>query len=217
MCVIIHKPAGVKISSDVLRKCWNDNPHGAGFMFAHRGKLKILKGFLRLRSLKAALFLNKWIDRELIIHFRYATHGLICEEQTHPFVVKDRRYGVVHNGIINFADPKFNLHEQSDTYSFCRHFIEKLPDNFEKNEGIRNLLNEYLIHHHSVLLVMNKNGRTSKFGLVDGYNKHNCWFSNDLWDKVVYANSIKRLPACQVHEVSDDWRLPQEPIVWLRK
>ena len=56
MCIIAAKPAGVKMPDpETIRRMWYANHDGAGFMYAHDGKVKIEKGFMRLTDFESAL------------------------------------------------------------------------------------------------------------------------------------------------------------------
>lgn len=96
MCVIIYKPAGVKMPPrDTLVAAFRANPHGCGFSAPS----------CSFKGLSFATFMNKIRavkDSEpCIIHFRLATHGSIKPTNCHPF----KRGGVTfaHNGILDIA------------------------------------------------------------------------------------------------------------------
>lgn len=93
MCVIIVKPAGVKIPSrNVLRAAYLANPHGCGFVSTnHAFKTLYYEEFIgRLAEVD---------DSEAcIIHFRLATHGSIKRSNCHPFKKGDVYFA--HNGIL---------------------------------------------------------------------------------------------------------------------
>ena len=94
MCVIIVKPAGVKMpDSAIINAAYTANPHGCGMVSTNVH----YKG-LSLKSLKKHL---KQVsdDEPCIIHFRLATHGSIKTANCHPF----HRGNVwfAHNGILS--------------------------------------------------------------------------------------------------------------------
>lgn len=97
MCVIIYKPAGVKMPSVyTLMAAHRANPHGCGFVSPSRS----------FKGLDFAQFIRniaRVSDAEpCIIHFRLATHGSIKRTNCHPF----KRGGVsfAHNGVLDI-DP----------------------------------------------------------------------------------------------------------------
>lgn len=121
MCVIVIKTAGVEVpSDDILKKCWNDNPHGTGFSITRAGSTvtNVEKGFLTYRQFSKYLKEAKPTkDDLLILHFRWASHGVRSAGQTHPFPVSKSRQAletlkykadtvIFHNGIIRMKDQK---------------------------------------------------------------------------------------------------------------
>ena len=111
MCIIAVKPASKPMPSDsVLSTMWKRNSDGAGFMYAHNGKVYIRKGFMHFAKYQRAL---EQIPQNVpaVLHFRIATHGGISPGMCHPFPLTDNikrlkatnqtaRVGIAHNGII---------------------------------------------------------------------------------------------------------------------
>lgn len=94
MCVIIVKPAGVKMPGiDTINAAYTANPDGCGIV----SPSVFYKG-LSYRSFKKHL--KKVSDDEpCIIHFRLATHGSIRSANCHPFRRGDVWFA--HNGILD--------------------------------------------------------------------------------------------------------------------
>ena len=52
MCIIAIKPSHKKLfSEEIIRTMFENNPDGAGLMYAEKGELNIVKGFMSLESL----------------------------------------------------------------------------------------------------------------------------------------------------------------------
>lgn len=113
MCVIIVKPSGVEMPAlHTLISCWNQNRDGAGFAWSDGATVHFHKGFLTFDSFLDALRAEKENigDHALVLHFRWATHGGINQEMTHPFTCVSSKpltrlsgsvkMAVFHNGII---------------------------------------------------------------------------------------------------------------------
>lgn len=137
MCVIIHKPDNVTIKRRDFDNMWQQNPDGLGVAYYNRNKrLIVKKGYMDKDS--AWKLLNSLQQQELIVHFRFATHGLVNEYQTHPFIIsRDSREvkglvsskiqsALVHNGVIH----GYGTETLSDTI----HFIVKTLSRCEPTE-----------------------------------------------------------------------------------
>lgn len=96
MCIIIVKPAGVKMpDNEIINAAYRANPHGCGLV----SPSVFYKG-LSFDSFKRAL--KKVPESEpCIIHFRLATHGSIKRSNCHPFNRGDVWFA--HNGILNIT------------------------------------------------------------------------------------------------------------------
>jgi len=125
MCVIVIKPAGTDISAHNLSGMFEANSDGAGLAFISNNSIKVEKGFFSLKKLKKRL--KQLTDVELVLHFRYATHGIINKAQTHPFVISKNTWTakckqatpqvhsvLFHNGIIS----DYGTKTYSDTLQF---------------------------------------------------------------------------------------------------
>jgi len=128
MCVIIVKPTGKLIPSEVIKRAWQQNPDGMGFAVWNR-KWEIKKGFMRLRDAIRALQPHNKKSTKLIVHFRAATHGGRIPSLTHPFPVEfaEGRGWLFHNGVFNIHAVEEN---ESDTSAFAK-VISKMKPSFE--------------------------------------------------------------------------------------
>lgn len=114
MCIIVYKKSGSKMpSEETLRLCFSNNPHGAGYMYRlPDNQIRIKKGYTDIEKLLISLKKDITIKVETAIHFRIATHGKICPENSHPFPITSNRErlheldlvcnrALVHNGILH--------------------------------------------------------------------------------------------------------------------
>ena len=192
MCVIINKPVSISIPDDILKKCWDTNPHGAGFMYSDSSKLIVKKGFMTFdRFLKEYRAVDQ--SKNIVIHFRLASYGEVVPEQTHPMSVYSN-LAFVHNGhmITKYIVEGTNT-DKSDTMVFNEKVLMKLPINFLAFEAIRELINSYI--ENSIILFMNNEGKITILGdQGDTLVHRGCWFSNDYWldsryDQVEYCDN----------------------------
>ncbi len=129
MCIIVVKPKNVPMPSmDTLRSCFDNNPDGAGYMYATGKTVEVRKGFMDWLSFWEAVEAEgDMTNRAVVMHFRIATHGNVQPGCCHPFPVSDDMdclretachdsLCVAHNGIINGM-------ETSDTVSDTMAYI----------------------------------------------------------------------------------------------
>lgn len=76
MCVIIIKQKGNKLSSDIAERSAKVNPDGLGVIWLDNFEVTYHKS-------NEYKVLNT--ERPFIAHFRYATIGKVCKDNTHPF------------------------------------------------------------------------------------------------------------------------------------
>jgi glutamine amidotransferase class II-like protein len=99
MCLIIHKPRGIKVPRELLQSAAEYNPHGFGFMaFAEPGSVRVTKHCV-------TSFPDLWRSyreyetEECVIHLRKRTRGSIEHDNTHPLLITEQLY-LAHNGTL---------------------------------------------------------------------------------------------------------------------
>ena len=174
MCLIVVKEKGKDLpKEEYLRNGNFKNSDGIGIAYLKENTniIKIKKDFDCFWDLNE--FLTKNITKEdiLIIHFRWATHGLKDKGNRHPFpivkdkekirkIIMDSKMVMAHNGVLRqFGD--------NDTFSDTQQFIleilsDKVVKENIKNSGIQLLINEFLGGDRMVTL--RNNGEIWYFG-----------------------------------------------------
>jgi hypothetical protein len=190
MCIIAVKPAELELDLNILENCWNNNPHGAGYMLLHKGSVHIIKGFMELESFLeyTERRLQYLQDHTVVFHFRIATSGLTNPANCHPFPVtanaRDRARthiattaAIVHNGIV----PKLGTAVYSDTFQ-----LAKLLADMKPKKRVR-YLSRLGTYNKFVLMTQNKTTLCGEF------EEHAGWhFSNDgymSFDPQPYENN----------------------------
>ena len=182
MCIIIAKPAGVKMpSSTILSNCFDNNPDGAGIMLSAKGKVY---GFKGLMTFDAVEFQLKKLQKTfgsldklpVVLHFRIGTHGSNIAANTHPFPVSSsykamRRLewtstlGMAHNGIIHAMSSHQDIKREnvSDTMAFIKHIVHPIANvcNIMRNDK---LLNAMLLASGSKLAFLDDKGTLRALG-----------------------------------------------------
>ena len=177
MCVIIHRPANVKIPNRVLTDCMIENPHGWGLMWIEQGRLKTLKG-ADPRTFDSA-YATVPDNVEVAIHFRWKTHGKIDDANAHPYpVLNKEQHGfdlaLMHNGVL---DVPVTRPEMSDTWHWIEEYIRPLLENdieYYDHEEFWEFVEQDSIG--SRLLFMDETGHVTRTG--KWHAKHGCHFSN---------------------------------------
>ena len=81
MCVIIVKQKNKPLSREVAKTSARINPHGLGIVWLDTFEVTRHKS-----NEYSVLLTDENKHRPYLAHFRYATIGKICPENTHPFV-----------------------------------------------------------------------------------------------------------------------------------
>lgn len=155
MCIIACKPVGTQFPDEAtIDNMWNNNPDGAGMMWAEGGHVHIRKGFMTLGDFKN--FLTEFAKTHdttatpCVLHFRIQTHGGVNPECTHPFPVKesesalkrlefDTDVGVAHNGIIPIT-PRKGLSDTMEYISSQLAYMKRINKRFYAKKLWRRLI-----------------------------------------------------------------------------
>lgn len=131
------------------------NKDGFGFMWIQDNKVHVFK----TPNSNIDVLMEKYNatkEFDPIIHFRMKTHGLIDDENTHPYYV-DHGIWLMHNGVISS-----HANEQDDTKSDTWHFIKdvlkpfvkaaKNPHAFIRSKAFGKVMNNYLSGQRVVMM-----------------------------------------------------------------
>lgn len=204
MCIISVVPKfGPVPKREMLEFCWEQNPHNGGFMYIKDGRLVIHKHD------KMEDYLNHFYEvytpeSPFVLHMRYATHGTVKLENTHPFRI-DKTMAFVHNGVIHKCTPdkKQEAEEDiSDTRNFRNKILRKLPRGWFASPLMRALLANYI--GQSKIVILHQSGEYAILNEgqgdwtdVDGKKSEpgkGIWWSNDYYkrkrvpDQTIYSS-----------------------------
>ena len=223
MCVIIVKEKNQKKpSKEFLRKAWNKNPDGAGFMYNKDNKVIISKGYMTFDKFYKAVK-NLSDDKTIVYHFRIATHGATNAKGTHPFPISKRdevlqkpqiktNIGIAHNGIISMCgnypkeNNKYNL---SDTQLFIRDYLTVINkyDNWYRNKQIMTLIDKAINSKMTVLIPSGEVFYIGKFENVEGYKCSNNYF-NYTYSNNYYSRSGENLSPYGFRNYNYNYKAP---------
>ena len=180
MCIAIYKPAGKVLSQETLKECYDNNPDGAGFMYAEDKKLHIEKGFFSLQSFYEAYVKHQ--DKKAVLHFRIKTHGKIDTTNCHPFAVNSS-LAFVHNGIISgFGDS-----DHSDTIGFNHGVLQPLVNKWGNlalfQDPMKDLIESRI--GYSKLIFLDRHGNHNILNESKGEWDNGIWYSNNSYKPYV--------------------------------
>lgn len=175
MCVIIKVEPKKTLPKELLKNCYDNNPDGYGMMIAEDEGLYYHKDVKNFDD-----FWTMWrsFDREKprAIHFRRKTHGLLNQENCHPFFPEGGEFGFMHNGVINVPEVYKNM---NDTYNFMMQkiipFVKRYPDIIEEDFFYK-MLEEQTTS--SKLLFLTRAGNYHITNTSMWHTAHGCMFSN---------------------------------------
>lgn len=180
MCLIILKTPEGNITKDILKQAFINKSDGVGFAYTNYNNIVVEKRVYKKNEFETFYIHYKEIEKKtkqlntnLLIHFRYATHGKISVDMCHPFEVYK---GLVfaHNGIIIGKDYRSEL--VSDTYLYNKKVLQQLPKNFHLNKGIIKLINND-IGDFNKLVFLDVNNRYTIVNEKAGQWLQGCWYS----------------------------------------
>lgn len=180
MCLIVHKPAGLRIPHELLAAALTLNPDGWGLMgFAPDGQLLLERG---AAIQPEALFdlERQHADAEYALHLRKQTRGSSGLENAHPFRVLDGLY-LMHNGTLPI-EPR--VPGRSDSWHFTTDILRPLA---QRHPGLLSdyafvrLLELGLRPENKLALLDTRLRRIVLVNREHGAEFEGLWLSNTRW------------------------------------
>lgn len=193
MCIAVYVPKNKTIDRETLCNCYASNPDGMGFAYWDENNKLIIRKFVGqdkiMLGIEEFLMLrDRYIKKQMLIHFRIASHGKISKSTCHPFVVnKDMVF--CHNGILTDFTKELSLSSKiSDTMLFNKKVLKKLPPNFT-NKPIYKKMLEDMIGSFNKMIIMESDGHHWILNEDQGEWFNGIWFSNDSYKSYEYITS----------------------------
>lgn len=154
MCIIIAKnKIGRLPTEEELKRSFEYNGDGAGFMYVDNGKVVIDKGYMNLESFlkhyKSLLVkYDNFNNKCLVIHCRIGTSGKNDKGNTHPYPISDNvkalktrhlyheNIGIAHNGIIHGYGTVTGLNDTQEYISKYLYPLYQHYRDFYKNKDM---------------------------------------------------------------------------------
>lgn len=195
MCIIALNKSRIVLFRQTLNNCWSRNKDGAGMLYSVDGKLEVFKSMSKKKFIKEYFKVRKvYPDIDIVLHFRYSTHGKNNIANTHPHLINEN-LGFVHNGIIdNVVDDnekdvqRWDIKEKkmvtvkrfasdkSDSALFAK-MLGDLPEDFLDSKVFVELIENY-IGNGNKLVFLDKDGKYTIVNEEKGVWDSGCWFSN---------------------------------------
>ena len=225
MCIIVAKPTGIDLpSEEIFDNCFSSNRDGIGFSYAlPNGEVSISKGYANVKKL-FKMFSAHGITKKhnLIVHFRFATHGKKDPGNCHPFPLSpsfdDMRLlnctcgtAIAHNGVFS-GMPAHKDH--SDTMKFIGGILAQpeIIDNLD-SKAVKELIRGYCGYSSKLAFL-----RPSGLKLIGDFEMdENVYYSNTQYKKWNYKNYNDydyEKTWCHVHKVKDDCAYCQTHKTW---
>ncbi len=206
MCIIAVKKEGVDLPSDrIIKKMFETNSDGAGFMVKRKSKksIELRKGFDTIEKFLEALK-NADIEKDdiVVMHFRIATIGGKEPRLTHPFIAsteKERAETLwdlnikdemcfAHNGTLSNFSTEAAKQLRSDSSLFASTMMsEKFLRDSLFNPAMHSLIDNYIGSNNKLAVVDPRYHCVSLFGEWSGKNyKEYKW--NEAEGGMIYSN-----------------------------
>jgi hypothetical protein len=194
MCIIAIKFTGITLPTDEhLKNCAEKNKDGIGiaYMKAGANEVKIKKDFKDITVFLTWLHENIKKEDKCVIHFRWATHGLVDIGNRHPFPITKNKemlrqaesicqMAVAHNGVIREYG---HGQKYSDTQKFV---LDILSDDVVKN-NLENATVQKLIANFiegDRLVILRNDGMMFYWG--EWVKEGDIYYSNDGYKTVAW-------------------------------
>jgi predicted glutamine amidotransferase len=232
MCVIIVKDKKDRLPSEgELKKCFEYNPDGAGFMYTDNGKVIIDKGYMTWKTFikhynKLVKKYDNFKDKCLVIHCRIGTGGGNNIHNTHGYPLTNsieemqKTYntcdvGLMHNGVISDYKPQEDYY--NDTQEFIKEFVynlQKFDKHFYKRAYFRDMIRD---NSHSKWAILDKDDNvytcgvfTVRNGLKFSNTNHEYVYNYRKTSTPAYASQQRLM----WEDIWDDYNYPKTTGGW---
>ncbi len=186
MCIAFYAPPNTTIDRATLKRCFESNPHGAGFIIPTKNGPQVKKGFFKFKEWADCISHRLRRNKHGVIgHCRIATHGGVDELNCHPHIIASHNSAFVHNGIISQHCVKDS--EFSDSILFGREVLEALPKNWNEVAGMKEQIEEYIGKHNKIIYAFD-NGSVEIINKDTGIWDNGVWYSNSSFRESYYEH-----------------------------
>lgn len=181
MCVIIHKPAGVRVPATLLLAATSLNRDGWGLMGLDACGELILHRSSRVDADELIAAAETYEQAEVVFHLRLLTSGSTHWENIHPLWVGGGSF-LMHNGTLSSLQTP--VQGRSDSWHFARQVLRPL---LQQNPGLiatpafKALVELALGTTNRAVLLDQPSRSIHIFNRHLGIERHGLWISNPRW------------------------------------
>lgn len=206
MCLIIASATGRKPADSILMDAFTDNRDGYGIVYLKDNRLVVRKGFTY-----PEFFTDfERVEGPYVVHFRYATHGMIDADNTHPFRVTKHLY-MAHNGIL---DVPMVDKDKSDTWNFAKYIVSPMlfaAQGRIDHPGLTDSLQKF-IGRGNKLAFFDSKGNITIVNEKAGTVYQEMWFSNEYnlpgynWVRLAKTTKTPAAGKGTIPATKNDWK-----------
>lgn len=179
MCLIVYKPAGVRIPEPILESAASMNPHGMGLMY-FSGDGVCVKRWSGTDIGELIQQQKPLLTEECVIHLRYRTRGQVTLENAHPFEIAPDIF-LMHNGTLPMGECAAG---RSDSRRFVEDYLQPIlsrcPDMLH-DDCFQSTLSEWAGPHNRFVLMDGRRRKTVILNRSSGQEAWGLWLSNLRW------------------------------------
>lgn len=188
MCIAAYIPPQKQVGDEILRRCFQSNDDGAGFIIPSPLGVQVYKGFFTVQQFLIGIepFMRNNAFG-IVFHCRIATHGTIDKKNCHPHRVKVHNAAFVHNGIISGLEAS---KVKSDSIIFGETVLAELPKDWYRNLTLKRLIEEHIGNNNKIVYV-SESSDVVILNEKEGEWSDGVWYSNASY-KWAYSLSSTR-------------------------
>lgn len=205
MCLILVKPANVKLPQGLFENLTKRNKDGFGLMFKDKNNNLIHKKTPSGNWKDHYELFEPYQDQHVGLHWRMKTQGDVIHDNTHPFEVVENKLLLMHNGSISEVKAE---DDKSDTWTFVNKVLQpslnalKDPLAIVQNDLLKKFISTYVGSHNKLLMLgQDKFHYFNQFFITDDdyveemrgliFSNIYAW-DNQFWYKTAHQNEFNK-------------------------
>jgi len=180
MCLILHKPAGVRVPRELIEAAVAFNRDGWGLMGFRPDGEPLVERHLAVDAERIDRRLRALREAELCLHLRLRTRGSDAGDNAHPIKVSDR-FHLMHNGTLRLPT---RVPGRSDSWHLAVDVLRPLAVNWPEMLGHKSfvaLVEAGLTPENKLVLMDAQQRQLIFFNRRHGGEFESLWLSSTRW------------------------------------